>query len=109
MGAASNVPFGIKVPSKNVKSFKALRERVTNELSDRDQDRPRIQMNATAATDVHPFDALALLEEAIDFPHLAHCNLRPSVLLNDAFNLLTKGLDVLRIRCKIKERLSEKL
>ena len=36
MAALIKVPFGIKVPSENVKSFKALRERVTNELGDRD-------------------------------------------------------------------------
>jgi hypothetical protein len=64
---------------------------------------------AAATTGGHPFDALALLEEAIDLPHLAHCNLRPSILLNDILNLLTKRLDVLRIRRKIKECLSEKL
>ena len=37
MAALIKVPFGIKVPSENVKSFKALRERVTNEWSDQDE------------------------------------------------------------------------
>ena len=58
---------------------------------------------------MHPFDAMAFLEEAIDLPHLAYCNLRPTFLLNDTFNLLTKRLDVLGVRCKAKERLSEQL
>jgi hypothetical protein len=66
-------------------------------------------MNARNITSVYPFDALALLQEAIDLPHLAHCNLRPSVLLNDTLNFLTKRLDVLRVRCKAIERLSEQL
>ena len=107
MAALIKVPFGIKVPSENVKSFKALRERVTNELGDRDD--PHIKTNAKRNTNLYPFDALALLQEAIDLPHLARCNLRPSVLLNDTFNLLTKWLDVLWIRCKAIKRLSEQL
>ena len=52
---------------------------------------------------------LALLEEAVYFSHLAQCSFRPSFLLNDRFNLLTKRLDVLRIRCQVEEHVSEAL
>lgn len=97
----------MKVPSENVKSVKALRERVANELANQHDD--PIRTNVRTSTEFYSFNAQAFLEEAIDFSHLAQCNLGPSVLLNDTLNLLTKWLDVLRIPCKVKEHLSERL
>ena len=67
------------------------------------------QMNMDTRTDANAFHTLALLEEAVYFSHLVHCGLRPSLLLNDAFNLLTKGVDILRICRKVEERMSEHL
>jgi hypothetical protein len=66
-------------------------------------------MNLETTTAVNAFHTLALLEEAVYFSHLVHCSLRPSLLLNDAFNLLTKGANILRIRRKVEERMSEAL
>jgi len=67
VAAATNVPFGIKVPSENVKSFNALRVRVTDESIIR----MALNINARAITKVNSLDALALLEEAINFSHFA--------------------------------------
>jgi hypothetical protein len=66
-------------------------------------------MNLETRTAVNAFHTLALLEEAVHFSHLVHCSFRPSLLLNDAFNLVTKRANILRIRRKVEERMSEAL
>ena len=71
MAAAIVVPFGIKVPSENLKSFNALRERDTNELSSQDDSVSHRNQRKIVRTATDAFNALALLEEAIDFSHLA--------------------------------------
>ena len=66
-------------------------------------------MNAETSTNSRAFETLALPEEAVYFSHLAQCVFRPSLLLDDSFNLFTKGLDILRIRCEVEECVSEVL
>ena len=66
-------------------------------------------MGLETRTAVHAFETMALLEEAVYFSHLAQCSLRPSLLLNDLFNLLTKWLNILRIRCEEEECMGEAL
>jgi hypothetical protein len=66
-------------------------------------------MNLETTTAVNAFHTLALLEEAVHFSQLVHYSFRPSLLLDNAFNLLTKGANILRIRRKVEERMSEEL
>ena len=66
-------------------------------------------MDVKTRTAIDAFETMALLEKAVYFSHLAQCSLRPSLLLNDLFNLLTKRLNILRIRCEVEECMSEAL
>ena len=65
--------------------------------------------NAKTLTSIHSFDTLTLPKEAVDSAHLTQCSLRPPLLLNDSFNFLAKRLDILRIRRKVEECMSETL
>ena len=67
------------------------------------------RMNAERSTTRNAFQTLAFLEEAIYFSHLAQCSFRPPLLLNNCFNLLTERLNILRIRCEVKECMGEAL
>ena len=66
-------------------------------------------MNAERRTTTNALETLALLDEAVHFSHLGQCGLRPPLLLNDRLNLLTKRLDILRIRCEVEEHMREAL
>ena len=65
-------------------------------------------MNAET-TNRYAFETLAFLDEAVYFSHLAQCNFRPSLLLDDCLNLLTKRLNILRVCCEVEECMSEAL
>ena len=66
-------------------------------------------MNAETRTAVNAFETLALLDEAVHLSHPAQCSLRPPLLLNDRLDLLTKRLDILRVRCEVEEHMREAL
>ena len=66
-------------------------------------------MNAERSTNRCAIETLALPKEAIYFSHLAQCSFRPSLVLSDGFNLLTKRLNILRVRCEVEECMSEAL
>ena len=66
-------------------------------------------LNGETSTSRYAFETLGLLEEAVHFSHLAQRSFRPSLHLDDCFNLLTKGLDILRIRREVEECMSEVL
>ena len=67
------------------------------------------RMSAETLTAGNAFETLTLLDEAVYFSHLSQASFRPSVLLNNCFDLFTESLNILRIRCEIKEYMSEAL
>jgi hypothetical protein len=60
-------------------------------------------------TGVDAVYAYTLLEETVDFAHLAQGRSRPSLFLDDSLDFFAEGLCVLRVRCKIVERKCENL
>ena len=65
--------------------------------------------NTKTLTSIESFHTLTLLKEAVNPTHLTQCSLQPPLLLNDSFNFLAKRLDILRIRRKVEECMSEAL
>ena len=70
---------------------------------------PASLTNAGAPTSIHSFYTLTLPKKAVNFTHLTQCSFRPPLLLNDSFNFIAKRLDILRIRRKVEECMSEAL
>ena len=66
-------------------------------------------MKGRDRTQLHSIQPLAFLEETVQLPHLRHCNLRPSVFLDHAFDLFSKRFDVLWLGGKVEQRVCETL
>ena len=70
---------------------------------------PALLTNAKTLTSTQSFHTFTLPKKAVDSTHLTQCSFRPPLTLNNSFNFLSKWLDVLRIRRKVEECMSETL
>ena len=66
-------------------------------------------MKRRQRTQINSIQPLAFLEETVQLPHLRHRDLRPSVLLDYAFDLFSKGFDVLWLSGKVEQCVREAL
>ena len=60
-------------------------------------------------TEVNALHAEAFLDEAVDFVHFSECCLGPPFLPDDTFDFLAERLDILRVRCEVKQGVREHL
>ena len=78
--------FGMNVPSINVVSLGGLRVTEANARAKVRTDSGDYVRANDGHTEADTVDALRLLQETVDFPHLAHCCLRPPFRSYDSFD-----------------------